>query len=138
MRIDANFLKSCQLILYLEFAQFRNFSQELNTEQILSFYRVESFFVTETSQKITEKLVFKLFCVCLSFVLLRIVKSSSRLLCRIETLFQSSPSLVDNVKPFAAAVVTTINQKQYSSSYILISSNASPFLKRVTLMGSRQ
>ena len=32
MRINANFLKSCQLLLYLKFAQFRNFSQELNTE----------------------------------------------------------------------------------------------------------
>ena len=55
-------------------------------------------------------------CVCLSFVLLRIVKSSSRLLCRIKTLFQSSPSLVDVVKPFVAAVATTINQEQYASS----------------------
>ena len=32
MWIDANFLKSCQLILYLEFAYFRNFLQELNNE----------------------------------------------------------------------------------------------------------
>ena len=32
MWIDANFLKSCQLILYLEFAYFRNFFQELNNE----------------------------------------------------------------------------------------------------------
>ena len=29
---NANFLKSCQLLLYLEFAQFRNISQELNAE----------------------------------------------------------------------------------------------------------
>ena len=32
MWIDANFLKSCQLKLYLEFAYFRNFFQELNNE----------------------------------------------------------------------------------------------------------
>ena len=37
-------------------------------------------------------------------------------------------SLVDIVKPSVAALVT-INQKQYTSSYILIISDASPFLK---------
>ena len=47
------------------------------------------------------------------------------------TLFQSSPSLVDVVKPFVAAVATTITQEQYANSYILISPDASPFLKRV-------
>ena len=46
-------------------------------------------------------------------------------------LLLSSPSLVDIVKPFVVAVTTTINQEQCASSYILISSNASPFLKRV-------
>ena len=46
-------------------------------------------------------------------------------------LLLSSLGLVEVVKPFVAAVVTTINQEQYASSYILISSNASPFLKRV-------
>ena len=46
-------------------------------------------------------------------------------------LLLSSPSLVDVVKPFVAAVATTKNQEQCASSYILISSNASPFLKRV-------
>ena len=54
------------------------------------------------------------------------------LLCRIETLFQTSRSLVD--KPFVAAVATTINQGQYASSYIVISSNTKPFLKHVRLM----
>ena len=49
-----------------------------------------------------------------------------------ETLFQTSPSLVD--KPFVAAVATTITQEQYASSYILISSNTKPFLKHVRLM----
>ena len=41
----------------------------------------------------------------------------------------TSLSLVDIVKPSVAALATTINQKQYTSSYILISSDASPFLK---------
>ena len=45
-----------------------------------------------------------------------------------ETLFQTSPSLVD--KPFVAAVATTINQGQYASSYILISSNKTIFEAR--------
>ena len=54
-----------------------------------------------------------------------------RLLFRIETLFQSSPNRVDIVKPFVAAVAITINQEQYTSSYILISSDASTFLKCV-------
>ena len=42
---NANFLKSCQLLLCLEFAQFRNFSHELTLSRIkLLFYRAESFF----------------------------------------------------------------------------------------------
>ena len=53
-------------------------------------------------------------------------------------LLLSSLGLVDVVKPFVAAVATTINQKQYASSYILISSNASPFLKHVRLTDSKQ
>ena len=54
-----------------------------------------------------------------------------RLLYRIETLCQYSPSPLDIVKPFVAAVATTIKQEQYSSSYILISSDANPILKHV-------
>ena len=46
-------------------------------------------------------------------------------------LLWSSPSLVNVVKPFVVVVATTKNQEQCASSYILISSNASPFLKRV-------
>ena len=49
-----------------------------------------------------------------------IFRSTSTLYCeikqsitvRIETLFKSSPSLVDIVKPFAVAVATAINQEQ--------------------------
>ena len=48
-----------------------------------------------------------------------------------KTLFQSSPNCVDIVKPFVAAVVVTINLEQYARSYILISSDASPFFKGV-------
>ena len=50
-----------------------------------------------------------------------------RLLIEFETLFQSSPCL------FVAAVATTINQEQYSSSYmyILVSSNANPLFKHI-------
>ena len=36
---------------------------------------------------------------------------------------------MDVVKPFVAAVGTTITQEQYASSYILISSNARPFFE---------
>ena len=46
-------------------------------------------------------------------------------------LLLSSLSLVDIVQPFVVAVATTINQEQCASSYILISSNASLFLKHV-------
>ena len=53
------------------------------------------------------------------------------LLYRIETLCQYSQSPLDIVKPFVSAVATTINQEQYSSSYILISSDANPILKHV-------
>ena len=65
----------------------------------------------------------------ISFILYCEVKQ--RLLFRIETLFQSSLNCVDIVKSFVAAVAITINQEQYASSYILISSDASPFLKHV-------
>ena len=50
---------------------------------------------------------------------------------RIETLFQSSPNRVDTVKPFVAAIATTVNQEQYASSSILISSDTTPFFKLV-------
>ena len=53
-------------------------------------------------------------------------------MCKIETLFQSSPSLVDIVKPFVATVATTITQEQYTGSYTLIRSDARPFLKCIT------
>ena len=46
-------------------------------------------------------------------------------------LLWSSPSLVNVVKPFVVVVATIKNQEQCASSYILISSNASPFLKHV-------
>ena len=46
-------------------------------------------------------------------------------------LLLSSASLVDVVRPFVVAVATTINKEQCAGSYILISSNASPFLKCV-------
>ena len=54
-----------------------------------------------------------------------------QLMFRIETLFQSSPNRVDTVKPFVAAVGTTINQEQYPSSCILISSDTRRFFKLV-------
>ena len=54
-----------------------------------------------------------------------------QLMFRIETLFQSSPNRVDTVKHFVAAVATTINQEQYVSSCILISSDTRPFFKLV-------
>ena len=54
-----------------------------------------------------------------------------QLMFRIETLFHSSPNRVDTVKPFVAAIATTVNQEQYASSSILISSDATPFFKLV-------
>ena len=44
-------------------------------------------------------------------------------------LLWSSPSLVNVVKPFVVVVATIKNQERCASSYILISSNASPFIK---------
>ena len=54
-----------------------------------------------------------------------------QLMFRIKTLFQSSPNHVHTVKPFVAPVTTTINQEQYASSCILISSDTRLFFKLV-------
>ena len=122
---------NCSSIFNLNSSRISNAENQMLSKVEVLFYVVESLFLTWEKLEDYSKLSLQV-SLCLFFIRsISYCEVKKQLLFRIETLFQSSLNRVDIVKPFVAAVVITIKQEQYARSYILISSDASPFFKGV-------
>ena len=122
---------NCSCIFNLDSSRISNAENQMLSKVEVLFYVVESLFLTWEKLEDYSKLSLQV-SLCLFFIRsISYCEVKKQLLFRIETLFQSSLNRVDIVKPFVAAVVITIKQEQYARSYILISSDASPFFKGV-------
>ena len=122
---------NCSCIFNLDSSRISNAENQMLSKVEVLFYVVESLFLTWEKLEDYSKLSLQV-SLCLFFIRsISYCEVKKQLLFRIETLFQSSPNCVDIVKPFVPAVAITIKQEQYARSYILISSDASPFFKGV-------